>query len=296
MAQNGIQQALRTEDWVARKAAYSARVAPWVQDRTNRASRNTKHPVLDFLFEYYFQRPGHLLRWSPGYGVLLTGAQSGDVTWPQFQSIPQGLILPLAKFPVHRRNAVEWAIQFLHTTFHREPFFGCFGLHEWAMVYSLGEVRHEKTPLRLTREEINSVVERGVLQCTHYDAFRFFSPKAVPLNRISLTPQETMQHDQSGCVHANMDLYKLAFGMSPFIPAEYVADGFELALAARELDMRASPYDLTHLGYRPIKIETKRGREEYVEGQKNIHAQAQPLRYRLWEWYVKFADSRGWGS
>jgi len=35
-----------------------------------------------------------------------------------------------------------------------------------------------------------------------------------------------------------------------------IAEVFELALAAREMDMRSSPYDLVGLGSPPIQIET----------------------------------------
>ena len=35
--------------------------------------------------------------------------------------------------------------------------------------------------------------------------------------------------EQPGCLHANMDLYKWAFKLAPFAPAELVADCFALA-------------------------------------------------------------------
>ena len=57
--------------------------------------------------------------------------------------------------------------------------FGCHGLHEWAMVYQQPEARHSQTPLRLSRREIHEIVEAGPLCCTHYDAFRFFTPAAA---------------------------------------------------------------------------------------------------------------------
>lgn len=60
-----------------------------------------------------------------------------------------------------------------------------------------------------------------------------------------------------------MDLYKYAMWFSPFIASELVADCFALARQARELDMRAAPYDLVELGYEPIHIETPEGRREY---------------------------------
>jgi hypothetical protein len=78
-----------------------------------------------------------------------------------------------------------------------------------------------------------------------------------------------------------MDLYKWAFKLAPFSPAELIADCFELARDIREVDMRASPYDLRALGFAPIAIETSEGRTEYERHQRNFAARGEPLRARL---------------
>jgi hypothetical protein len=51
----------------------------------------------------------------------------------------------------------------------------------------------------------------------------------------------------------------------------------------RELDMRASPYDLSALGYEPVAIETAHGRAEYVARQRQFAARGQALRTELIE-------------
>ena len=78
-----------------------------------------------------------------------------------------------------------------------------------------------------------------------------------------------------------MDLYKWAFKLAPFTPAELTADCFELARDIREVDMRASPYDLERLGFAPIPIETPEGRAAYEVHQRDFATRAQPLRARL---------------
>ena len=78
-----------------------------------------------------------------------------------------------------------------------------------------------------------------------------------------------------------MDLYKWAYKLSPLVPSEVVADCFELAREIRTVDMRASPYDLTDLGYSPIRVETIEGRQEYVLAQRSFAERAAPLRSRL---------------
>jgi hypothetical protein len=56
-----------------------------------------------------------------------------------------------------------------------------------------------------------------------------------------------------------MDLYKWSYKLSPLIDSETLLDCLELAAAAREIDMRASPYDLSDYGYAPIAVEDAAG-------------------------------------
>jgi hypothetical protein len=241
-------------------------------------ARHEKHPVYDFLFEYYSFRPAHLLRWTPGFGVRLEGGTRGEIAWSEFVCSADGLLLPAGAFPEQRVAYLRWAVRHLEAVSAREPSFACLGLHEWAMVYRDPTVRHPYVPLRLTRAEIDAVVDSQPLRCTHYDAFRFFTRAAAPLNRWELTRAASTDHDQPGCVHANMDLYRFAYKIAPFCPSDVVADAFDLARAAREVDMRASPYDLAAYGFAPVAIETRAGREEYVELQRQLAARARPVR------------------
>jgi len=45
--------------------------------------------------------------------------------------------------------------------------------------------------------------------------------------------------------------------------------------------MRASPYDLSELGYQAIKVESSEGRTEYVRFQKEFAKRAQKLRLEM---------------
>lgn len=272
---------LCADDWRAAKADYLARIGPWVDDRVRRRSSLQKHPVYDFLFKYYSFRPAYLLRWTPGFDVILEGATTHDIGWAGFEFRDNGLMLPSTSFPRKRIAYLRWAVQYLTTVGSREPGFTCQGLHEWAMVYQSAEVRHTSVPLRLGRAEIHAVVESLGLRCTHYDAFRFFTPAAIPRNRWVLTRAMTVDYDQPGCLHVNMDLYRFAYKIAPFCPSGVLADAFELARLAREIDMRASPYDLTGYGFEPIRIETPAGRAEYIERQREIFTRSRPVRQRL---------------
>jgi hypothetical protein len=148
------------------------------------------------------------------------------------------------------------------------------------MVYRDRETRHP-VPLRLGPEGTDAVVEAHAIRCSHYDAFRFFTPAAVARNRVQPTRETQPEFEQPGCLHAGMDLYKWAYKLAPATPGELVADCFELAAEIRELDMRASPYDLTGHGYTPVAIETPEGKAEYVAAQRGFAERGAVLRGRL---------------
>jgi hypothetical protein len=117
--------------------------------------------------------------------------------------------------------------------------------------------------------------------CTHFDAFRFFTTDARPLNRVQPSRVTSAQFEQRGCLHANMDLYKWSYKLAPATPSEWIADAFALARDIRDVDMRASPYDFSALGFSPIKIETPEGRAEYENCQRDFLRRAEPIRARL---------------
>ena len=75
-----------------------------------------------------------------------------------------------------------------------------------------------------------------------------------------------------------MDLYKWALKLGPLVESDLLLDCLELAAAARELDMRASPYDLTGYGFAPIRVERPAGRAEYARCQGEIAHRAAALR------------------
>jgi hypothetical protein len=185
--------------------------------------------------------------------------------------------------PAHRREFVTWLRAMLAAMQARPAFFGCYGLHEWTMVYrqTPEQIRHNAYPLRFSSAELAAIVEASAICCTHFDAFRFFTNPARPLNKLQPARGDVAQLEQRGCLHANMDLYKWAFKLAPFTASELIADCFELARDIREVDMRASPYDLRTLGFAPIAIETPAGRAEYEQHQRTFTTRGEPLRARL---------------
>lgn len=270
--------------WQAERSAHESRVDTLVKGHRDRATIGQKHPVEDFLFRYYSFRPSALRRWHPGPGIVLGGTEAQEfLRWPEYRETADGVTFALDKVPAKRRQFATWLTDYLAATQSRPAFFGCFGWHEWAMVYrqSPSEVRHQAYPLRFPADELAEIVEQGSGCCTHFDAFRFFTAPARPLNRHQPTRETTIELEQPGCLHANMDLYKWAYKLSPAVSSELLFNCFRLAWDIRVIDMRASPYDLSELGYEPIKIETPEGRSEYERLQRGFTARSEPLREAL---------------
>jgi len=270
--------------WRARQAAHEERVDGWLTGVAERRQRGEPHPVEDFLFEYYSFRPGQLRRWHPGHGVLLTGAGAEELLQRRdYRRVAGGVVVDTEAVLAARAATVTWVRGLLVATAGRPGFFGCFGLHEWAMVHRLPaeQRRHPGLPLRLSPDAVAAVLEERGVRCGHADAFRFFAPAARSLNVLQPTRDDQADLEQPGCLHANMDLYKFAYKLSPLVPSELVADTFALARRIRELDMRASPYDLAALGHPPVPVETAEGRAAYAAAQRGFAAEAAPLRQAL---------------
>ena len=179
---------------------------------------------------------------------------------------------PTRSLAARERSRCDLAIRdLLAATADRPPHLGCFGLHEWAMVYRpdrrTSAARGLAAAARRARHRRGRRVapDRAARTSTPSGS----SPTdARPLNTLQPDARRPAALEQPGCLHAGMDLYKHAFRLTPLVCSDLVADCFELARDIRELDMRASPYDLADLGYAPVRIETAAGKQEYAAAQR----------------------------
>ena len=119
-----------------------------------------------------------------------------------------------------------------------------------------GRVRHD-WPLRLGSSGTDEVVESA-------------PDRVLPLRRVPVLHRlgTAAEHAPAGArrprvvraagVPARRDgpLQARVPADARWCPSELVADCFELAWDIRELDMRASPYDFSDLGFEPVRIET----------------------------------------
>jgi len=277
-----------TDEWQPRRAANLERVAHLADAFVQRRSRAEKHPVHDFLFTYYNFSPAKLKQWLPPLGVWIVVEEADLAAMPWLQTAPiirqdQCLRLDVRALRPQTQDLARWISRLCRSIQERPPRFRCFGLHEWAMVYqqTAEEIRHHGFELRMPAAALAAFLESQALCCSHYDAYRFFTPGALPMNQWQPVLETRLEMEQGGCLHANMDLYKWSSKLWPWIGSDLIGECFAHACAGRELDMRASPYDLRHLGYEPILIETPEGRAQYEKEQRQLADAALPLRQRL---------------
>ena len=301
-------------------------------------TEDENHPIYNFFLTYYRYVPSALRSYSPGIGVMISTESADDYK----SDLPKkGRVVyndscvifdpRSANFNEKQVNNFRKTLRILEATKIRPPNFHCYGLHEWAMLYSKSTpFVTQSLPLRksLSNEVIQEVVKTQGPKCTHYDAFRFFSEDAKPLNstvprsassaklasEMPLTRENEEHFEQPGCLHSIMDIYRWSLKIFPFISSNLLVDSLELAIKAREVDMRASPYDLKAYEFRsservsiepnhheksfendfdrsPILIETIEGRREYAKLQKELYEQSKPVREQVIMSYKILSDN-----
>lgn len=282
---------LSLEEWTKRAKSHEELVGPLTHAFLERRKTSKKHPVHDFLFVYYSFSPAKLKQWVPSFEETLNVEEDLSYFSPYWFKL-EGSVLRLnpERLQFQVIDLAGFIEKMCRSLLEKTPRFGCFGLHEWAMVYRLSEkeIRHSGYTLRMSPGALAKVVESQNLCCTHYDAYRFFTPKAALLNVLKPTLQDRLQNEQAGCLHANMDLYKWASKLWPWIGSDFIAKTFFLSLEGREIDMRASPYDLREEGYAPICIETEEGRREYQALQQGYAQKSRALRQELMDFCIRF--------
>ncbi|WP_445227759.1 3-methyladenine DNA glycosylase [Corynebacterium sp. H128] len=294
-----VLELLEPAQWQQLQQEHQDRAEALTREHLRRRKAGETHPVWDFLFNYYPIKPAILARWHPGIGrALLIDVKSPPphLDWRDYCQIETdagpAVTADIAALHARRGESFEFIAELLRRTQDNPAHFDCFGLHEWAMVYRTEQPRHS-LPLRLGPEGTARVVESHSIRCTHYDAFRFFTEPARPLNFRVLNRTDQVECEQRGCLHAGMDLYKWAYKLGPLVAGDIWLDAFELACDIRQLDMEASAYDCRSLGLGMVPIETPAGKAEYVTRQRALSDSAGPIRQYLINALDRFSVEAG---
>ena len=278
-----VDASLPPEVWRPLAEAHATRLAPYVEPHLARRRAGEQHPVHDFLFTYYSQRPAQLLRWHPGFGVRLADAAAYDGL--------KGYEVSTARPPWGHtclRRVAATAARGDPAAAHGDR--RTTGAHRLLRAARVGDGlpgqtrRRHPQPLRLGGAGTDTVVESHRIACSHFDAFRFFTDDARPRNTLRPGPDDRPAFEQPGCLHAGMDLYKHAFRLTPMVCSDLVADCFELAWDIRELDMRAAPYDLSEFEVVPRSgSRPPRASRSTPPRSESSRERGAPLRARLTE-------------
>ncbi len=269
--------------WREQAAAHNAAVQKITSAVKLRRQNHEPHPIEDFMWDYYYLKPNQLAKWHPGFEYELENAKADYQNTRGYEVTDLGVARASLAFVTGHLDMIDRIRDLLSATLERPARTSCFGLHEWAMVYGLQqqEIRHEDLPLRLSPAEIRDVVDSHNINCSHYDAYRFFTPAAEPKNRLRPTRLSMIENEQPGCLHANMDVYKWGYKLLPITSSDFVLKAFHLAREIRQLDMQAAPYEVSSFGLEPVKIETPEGKSEYVKRQLDFAERSNELRREL---------------
>ncbi len=323
------QKTLSRQEWLSRTHQYQHDLHNLIYPKNLKTGKITQHdthqhPIYNFLHRYYRYSVEYISKYSAGINHLLEDVQPTDLQNEHlhteflipYESSDQNHLYTLDQDRIklqlnqnkgkYRHANIIQNYQTLLTTLRKPPFYGCFGYHEWAMLYSgrsqpRPKPHQPQLPLRVSQEIIDTIVETpGNLKCTHYDAWRFFQKESQAWNIYpSLNRLDQSKIEQPGCIHANMDLFKYAYQLYPFISSELLLKSLEIAIMARKIDVRASPYDCSAYlseeegeeGRSPICVETSEGRKEYIEYQERLVEKAIPIRKEICNIYEQIIFS-----
>ena len=316
---------LKRSEWRSRADAHRRRVRDLLGGMFYDRKIHDRHPIYNFLFNYYRFRPHMTIeRYSAGLDFVESCSSSDDESLYHCKYLSvkddrsmRSLYLPSSKYfsvkdgciemdPVKSLNEksvtrIRNLFTLLEIVQRRPPNFSCFGVHEFAMLHS--GARHSSLSEK-SGSEIAHVTTRESMMLwreLRFDVplrrYTALSKSALKSCRIKTSPDLRTKNEQAGCIHTNLDLFKFSLRLWPFASSELVADALELAIRARELDMRASPYDLssvsdfTELGrdfdLTPVLIETESGRAEFRDSTMVLYRDSLPIRDRL----IKVASS-----
>ena len=198
------------------------------------------HPIYNFMHTYYRYSAEELKLFTPGANSPLDVLSPTDsvLLHPLFQhsvssraSSSSSAVPPLAAPPAStveyrfpKTLSPEGRFGWIQMAKARDvlksaaslnpPNFGCFGLHEWAMLYKGAAPKQPGLGLRVSQSTIDAMVEGGV-KCSHYDAFRFFHQDAKQFNAVSLVRETQASFEQAACIHVTMDLFKWSHKIYP---------------------------------------------------------------------------------
>ena len=237
---------LSDSEWKQRAAEHLARAERHTLAARKRRDHGESHPVEDFLFQYYPYPFALLENWHPGCGVALewTATVESPTPTPPFSD--------------------RW-YSYSCGALVADP--GLLSTKERERLRWIGEL------LTATRSRAPNFACHGLHEWAMVYRGREVRHEKTTRLRLPQAEIDALVESRAICCSHH----------DAWIGTELLLDCFELAMELRDLDMRASPYDLSDWGRQPVRIETAEGRRIYETEQRRLAEKAVPLRDRLIE-------------
>ena len=220
-----------------------------------------------------------LRRWHPGAGVELEGAAEEPARawrWYAPGPTPGSVVVDAAALECEKGDSLGMIERILHQTAQRPGASAASACTNGP--WCTGRSKHRNpVPLRLGQDATDAVVEGNELRCTHFDAFRFFTPEAVPRNRDRPLREAQPAMEQPGRLHAGMDVYKWAVKLGPSCPARCCSTRSSSPATSAFSTCRPPPTTWRR-GRRPGAHRDAEGKAEYVRRQRAFAERSNALR------------------
>ena len=272
-----IAAVLPAAEWQARTAAHEARIDRWAVPHRERRTRGESHPVHDFLFTYYSETPGRVRRWHPGVGTALAPPPDGPAPhaeWRWYRTGDDGTVAPrpggLPRRPRQRRCASCTSCSPPPRAGRCSPAASGCTSGRWSTAPTSAGTR---CPLRLGQAGTDAVVEAHPIRCTHFDAFRFFTPAGRRPQPPAADPGEP-DRDWSSRAACTRRWTSTSGPTSSAPPSPVSCSPTASSWPPTSASWTCGPRRTTcsDLGYAAVAIETAEGKAEYAAAQRGFAA------------------------
>ena len=285
----GTPTVLTAAEWRPLQAAHQARVDALTSGPPGQGRRADPAPGRGLPVHLLLVAAGAAPALVPGRrgragrcrGPAWTGDSTGDCRPPAADRsggappVDGGplVTVDLATFRQARGSQLAFTARLLGATAAAPGQFGCFGLHEWAMVFRQDDGRVVTRTGRSGWARPAPTRSCGSTRSGAPTTTRSGSSPRRPGRSTPLQPDRDsqVQMEQPGCLHASMDVYKWAYKLIPMVPSSSAAG----RLRAGQVDPRAGH---ARVAVRPdrariptrVRIETPTGKAEYVAAQREF--------------------------
>ena len=184
---------------------------------------------------------------------------------------------------VAHRDLITGIHALLVATAARPAHFGCFGMHEWAMVYRVAEdePRHPAYPLRLGQDGTDGWSSR-IGSPARISTLIGSSPSPPGRRNIpAARPRRPAGVRATGVSARRHGPLQARLPARAVIPSELSRTASRSPATSASSTCGRRPMTSVDLGFEPVRVETAEGKRVYAAAQAGFAERGAPLRQRL---------------